>query len=358
MSRPSNEIRKCIYCLIEQIYSNESSISHFNSEHVVHAGLTAGIDRTPNLTLIGLVCSNCNKYFGRKLDQQFLRSGYIGMLRFDAGQKVANKFYEFDRTSLTLTAHRTDEPVVHGTPVARVVRNGKLCTEFEPVAALELDGAWHYLTEEQIDRGDVPKIATPTTFRMMCDADEEPLILEKLSRIYKLLESNEQWTIGYTPVLGQGQLREVELRSLCKIAFNYLAYVCSDLLRDTSILFYKNFHELRNFVRYGSVPSFTPVLLDEEDVVPSVVTQVPERYKHIVSISQEKNGDRSSIICRVNLFNCITWSIMLSQDCRLTQDKLHYGHIWDLKENTCLLASQESLIPKSLKTSCLELGGG
>jgi hypothetical protein len=153
------EIKRCIYCRREYLHARQRAQSHFSAEHVIHQGLTAGVGGS-NLTLLGLVCKRCNGFLGQNLDQNFLRSGYIGMLRFEAGQKDAMRYHEFNVQSLPLRAYKGDEQTVHGVPIKRVIRQGKLVSEFVYVCAIELSNGIHYLTEIDIDNGKVPKLGT------------------------------------------------------------------------------------------------------------------------------------------------------------------------------------------------------
>lgn len=337
MSAVQTEIRKCVYCLVEQIHSRKKQHSAFTPEHVVHDGLTGGI--RDNLTLVGLVCAKCNGELGRGIDQRLLRSGYIGMLRFHAGQKCPSRFHEYDLKSLELTAHSTEESAVHGLAVKRFVRDGQLVSEFGAVAVLKIDGEWQPITEEQIDRGELPTISAlqEIDFKMTCDPDDEPRIFEKLTAYYKIVEgSTKPWTIGTTPVFGVGELGEIEIRCLTKIAFNYFVYVCTALLKRPDIPVQASFHEIRNFIRWGYLPKTDPVEIEKGDVRPEDgLTEPPDRLHHRIEIRQEPNGDHYRVVCTVNIFNCITWRVTLSEHVQLEPGLLNHAHHWDLRDGVC-----------------------
>jgi hypothetical protein len=331
------EIRKCIYCLREYLHSRKKQLSHFTREHVIHVGLTSAVEN--NLTLIGMVCADCNGKFGDEIDQRLLRSGYIGMIRFDTGQKSVCKFGEYDQRSLVLTARRTDDPALNGLPVRKRIKNGVLVSEFVPVLLMQTEHGWQGITEEQIDTGDVPNLgSTEVSCQFVCDPDDEPRIREKLKRYYRENESECREKVhGTTPVFGDGELGEVEIRALTKIAFNYLSYICFEKLKRPEIPFLACFHEVRNFIGFGVIPDQNPLSESKRDAQPQDgLTEPPPRYGHSISIQQQPNGTSSyRVVCTLNLFNSITWLIVLAYNAPLEADTLNHSHAWDLKEGKC-----------------------
>lgn len=331
----STEIRKCIYCLLEYLHSRKRASSHFTREHVIHEALTAGVQN--NLTLLGVVCQKCNSDFGEDIDQRLTRSGYIGMIRFDTGQKDPKRFREYDQSSLDLTAHKPEDSALHGTRVKRVLKDGKLLSEFDAVVSLELPEGWKSLTEAEIDAGDVPVIgAAEIKFQMLCEPDDEPRIRQKLAKFYREVDGSQQQRIfGTTNVFGRGELGVVEIRALTKIAFNYFAHVCFEDIGRPNIPFLPAFHEVRVFIRLGIEPETNPLSEYKPDVLPAnAVTTLPSRYGHAISIEQEPNGlGRYRVLCKLNLFNSITWRIVLANDVALDEPNLFmHSHEWNLAE--------------------------
>lgn len=327
-------IRKCLYCLNDYLHSRKRKDSHFTAEHVVHDGLTGGISGN-NPTLIGIVCQRCNAYLGENLDQRFLRSGYVGRLRYEAGQKCPSLFFRV----------RFKKPG-NGIPVKTVVRDGKLLSEFVYACALHMPEGTVYLTEEQIELGDVPQIGSAEVrFQMLCNPDEEPRVLEKLKSYYKMVDgTTSQWTIGTTPVFGQGQMGEIELRCIAKIGFNYLAWLCDQAFKARELVFDSGFNEIRTFIRFGAAPSFIPVSLENHDAGPtSGLVEPPDRTIHQI----ELRIDSQNIYCLVNLFNCISWRVFLTHKIANSVALSPRQHIWDLKKEAVIRSDVERRRQKS-----------
>lgn len=333
MSKSKTELRTCIYCREEKTYSTSKSASEFNREHVIHDALLEGMKNV--LTLHGLVCKGCNQYFGDTLDRSLLRSGYIGLLRFDQGVKDVDEYHQFAADSIQLTA-RSSQPAINGATVHRRPQDGKLVAKFGAKVAIELKSRWIQLTEEQIDKGMVPQAEDLAgSFKMMCDTDEEEKrIMNKLGAFYKLHPSEKKWIIGTIPVYGEGEMGLTEMRCLTKIAFNYLAFTSDEILHCRDILLYPCFDEVRRFIRYGDAPSFEVIAVETGPAGSSAMDQI-ERNRHIVTHEIFVAGLRKVLAAHVNLFDSVVWRVVLTPNYSGVLFPSRKGHVWHLKDKVC-----------------------
>jgi hypothetical protein len=193
------------------------------------------------------------------------------------------------------------------------------------------------VSEEQIDQRNVPKTEELAGgFRMMCDSDEEEArVMNKLRTFYNLEPSEDKWVMGTVSVLGKGELGPREMRGLCKIGFNYFAHVCEELLYCRDILLNPCFDEIREFIRYGTQPSFQPVTLARGESPPDTPGELPQRGRHIVSAQIDLIGRQHVITSLVNLFDSLVWRVTLTPKYKSVICPIGYGHIWDLANKTC-----------------------
>ena len=302
---------KCIYC------SQVKPRTDFNREHVIPEALGRFQN---NLVLRGTVCSDCNKYFGDNLELLLSRDTAEGVYR-----------YKFDIKPKTDPRHRrVSFRIAEGEELAGMhvrpmpeTRGGNISHEPLPQVGFRKKetGKYVYFKADEIpekavliDMGfEVQEI------HMFVPNDRElPGLLRNLEAkgLKTEVKGELEWpesvkTGSRVAILGDLKIDRPIFRALCKIAFNYLAFVLGKefVLRE-------DFDDIRNYIRYskGDTERFfstdpRPILYEE------VRLGVPVTNGHIVVA--QRQGIR--LVGMLRLFNLFTYVITY---CR------HYSGIW------------------------------
>ena len=321
----------CIYCL------QEKPLSGFKKrEHVLPQCF--GKFKSGNPILNEIVCDDCNQYFGEKLELPLGRDSIWGVERYRHGIKP-KKHPKHKR----LKFRHLDGPF-KGMVVTPIYSDG--VEGVDNVPDLQV-GIFNSLTNDfdYYEPDEVPRIESlkkegretkGLKINLIFKNDEEKqVLLSKLKEQgYKTEDkvTSMEWPEELkqqkqTWVAGQITLDRIVSRGLCKIAFNYLAFV-----QGRSFVLSSDFDGIRNFIRndQGNQNKFffvnqSPILDDDRRF------GIRETKGHLIVL--EWNGT-TTLQCRLSLFNMWTHLIRFCIHYRGVWLPINSGHHFDIKSRT------------------------
>ena len=291
--------------------------------------------REGNLTL-HRVCSECNSYFGRHLEQHFGRDTGDAFLRLLTGLKPAEEAHEIGGRRLTF---RIDEP---GT---------------------EYYGAWATVAYDE-ERGNVIQLVAQAGFRSQFETNwrwyreldiTEDRAAEFRHAVYQIIGTPEEmagiaaklegigcplreakWNDEFVPP-GNGEkpiwvevryaLDDVVFRTVAKIGFNYFAKVTEDRVPD--FIYRSEFDEIRRFIRYAEKPRWKPVGISRKRMLLGDNERYRQTDGHLISVSWPE--PRQPPIAKVSLFNQVTYVIRLAETVPGIWWELDSGHHFNIR---------------------------
>ena len=332
---------KCIYCLLDK---KESDFR--KREHVIPQCLGRFSN---NLLLNKFVCDDCNQYFGDKVELFLGRDSLESILRLQHGlrpkdclkkrKRVKSKINDGPFKGVILREHCIDDSgKMFGEKVVQAGFYHKEKMEYEYFELGDIP-----FSTELIERGYEIKNCT---IWLIGDIDEVKLLKYELEGKGIPLKNDEevQKVIpdGIFLILAEATLDRVIMRGICKIAFNYLAYIAGK-----HFVLNKNFNEIRKFIRYDqnneeeylSVNQL-PILHDDQWLARFAMKVT---IGHLIVL--EWKGKK--IVSKVGLFNTHTYLINLCKSYDGIWIPLTGGHHFDIenKEVTKLLSIPKRLIP-------------
>lgn len=321
------QLRKCVYCLNDKQFRPRDG-SAFSREHVVPEAFALV---KQNLTLTDAVCHGCNKHFGEHHDRALGRGTHEALCRFLESQKSAENLDEFSREKVPMRTSESGEPeldciivdLVNDGGVAQKVVVGQVCLKSIKTGRWECfrlsePGALSKTSDAKYDQQNI---------RVYGAECERAPFLEELKRECKNLRVTD-----IPPRDAQARSNvvygELEQRAIAKIAFNYL---CKILEKQPQIVRQPEFHDIRNFIRFGSLCSFEAVSvhIDSTDGV--------RAKRHMVAYHVEDMANGRSIpVAFVSLFNDIVWRVRLSKSIPTGfMNPSSSAHVWDLHNDIC-----------------------
>jgi hypothetical protein len=149
------------------------------------------------------------------------------------------------------------------------------------------------------------------------------------------IEFNERGTLPH-PAAADGtiltrlasKIDETILRSVGKIAFNYVAYV-----QGADFTLRPDFDSFREWVRHGTLPSWefpavvvnTPILADDS-------IHWRQTNGHIITFDWNRHGE--GLFAQVSLFNDLNYKVLLCPKYSGLWQNLRTGHCFDLATHT------------------------
>lgn len=303
-----------------------------------------------NLLLRKYVCDGCNQFFGDKIELFWGR---------DSLESIERLRHALNPGSLK-KRRRVISKILEGDFKGVLVREvgiGKdgniLCEKLVQAGFYHTDkNEYHYF-----EIGDIPLAndllelgydIKHKTIWLIGDKEEVNLLETELNEkgIPFKHDSNLIKKTNYGEIVvckSEATLDRVIMRGICKIAFNYLAYIVGKLFILNS-----NFNGIRNFIRHDKGKSDhylsvnePPILYDDQKLEKCAkkVTQ-----GHLITLGWK--NDRK-LISKVSLFNLHTYRIYLCKNYDGLWIPIKSGHHFDIetKEINELLAVPKQLIP-------------
>jgi len=313
---------KCIYCLQER-----DRRSYTKVEHVLPQSFGT-FDK--NFTLREVVCDECNQYFGNNLEIFLARDTYEGQLRFTHGIKDASDFKEIARSSRVALKHA--EGKYAGVYVSRRYSREKGTIEVTPlpqVGFLVAEDHYEYFLLDGI-----PSLATlkekgfsghrPRSIHSLA---VDPQLLEQI-----LAERGIPFRIADYELPSdrpdsvlcefEGAIDHVIRRAIAKISFNYLAY-----WQGAAFLHGPEFDMARRYIRYGTLPDYPMVSIDEVAILEGEPVEGLRVLGHIVTVAWTPVH---SVLAQISLFNWLTYRISLTKEVDARAHEIRRGHIFDV----------------------------
>lgn len=328
------ETRTCIYCFEEKTFVRGEG-GDFNKEHVVPEAFAKVND---SLTLVGSVCTQCNKYFGEKLDPILARGTVEAVHRFIEKQKPAKRINELDTKRVKLELESDIDSIPKSLIIGFSYENDEI--KQGPVNQIcfknKLTEDWNCFTESDFDKlneSDYPDLVFDK-FKIFGPTSEIDAFCEKLKLRWPKLNKEAEIPQVKLESMASVLYGNIELRAIAKIAFNYFCRVTEKypLLARSS-----NFDECRKFIRNGEKASFQVV---RDRVKPILALDTPDLRQtkgHLVTVEviTQKDGTKK-VVSLVSLFNYLTWEVTLSNDYKgFDEVSICSIHHWDLKTKTC-----------------------
>lgn len=340
MGSMSDQTNQCIYC-------KRSGVT-FNREHVIPEAF--GTYGAQTMHLHEEVCEDCNKGFGRRHDLILARDSFEGHLR---AKLLPSRNDEPDcfrprRVKLTFPGEEKyghlsgarleiDWSTMSPKLVSQVIirsQSGEQ-TSYTIEELEKLDDAYF----QSLPRGSIRIVATDTA-----SVDKlEKVIRAKGRQLVTPVEATEIPSAAAEPSVllnTYGQIDDLVWRGIARVAFNYLAKI-----QGAAYVLSPKFDRIRNFIVQPNQDRALvrvirkPILSDESHHWRSF-------HGHLVLFETQERG----LLCRVSLFNSITYEIILCPDLGLYYS-LSSGHAFDPFDHVVfpLISTKRILVGRNLQ---------
>jgi hypothetical protein len=339
------DVTDCLYCPAK----NDGPFR--NAEHVLPQSFGKFDSREGNLTLHS-VCPDCNANFGRHLEQHFGRDTVDAYFRLLSRVKPAEEAAEVGGRRLTFSVEMPGSEF-HGSwmtlaydPQREIVLQAPPQVAFRRRDATE----WRWFLERDLTEERLPELRK-SEFRIYGSRENSARILEKM-RAIGLAPVPGAWTDisaqTKDPTFETVRIRyvidEVVIRTVAKIAFNYLAWVTEAVV--PGFVRRDEFEAIRAFIRYGTRPSWNVV------GVGAATADLGDTRKMRITSGHVLVGawpdPRSVPVGNVSLFNQVTYIVRFTDQVPGIWWDLYSGHYFDVQKHE---------VRKMVATNPVILGG-
>ncbi len=330
---------KCVYCVEDKPLSSFTKV-----EHVMPQSFGLFKD---NLTLIKIVCDDCNQYFGDNLEIIMARDTFEGASRFEFGLRSPKEFKGLGKRSrITIKiaageckgayAYREyskeqDKIVIKPAPQIGFLKNEPAEYEY-----FLLDQIPHksYLDDNGFD---IKHLKSIRAFGIDVDTvrqtlSEKGIKFEDQGEAGPSENPKEDWLCKV-----DGVIDSTIFRTVAKIVFNYLAY-----WEGRNFLLHQSFDPLRSFIRYGKQAEYPLVRVDDNPIFGDETAKGRRRLGHIVTVDWAE--DKISIFSQFSLFNGASYKISLARNFSGKKRNIRRGHFFNVNSQEIL-----DLEPRSIK---------
>lgn len=312
----------CLYC------SETKDPAAFNKEHVLPDAF--GRYEPNSLTLVNIVCQECNTYFGNNLDLKLSRDSIEGLDRYEHELSAPSGKTAFGRAD-RLRATVNNGGFYQGAQVWWGPSQDGSSLHLYPFPQFGFSDA----TGRQVwfPKDELPAHSTLPEhgFARGREVSIKPFGIDQVEA-ERLLAEKGYPNPSFEKVEGLSEGPEIDIyitgtidrmlwRAVAKIAFNYLAYHYEGIARMPQ------FDAIRRYVRYDENPSWTPVGISTNDFVVGLPdSQVP--IAHGVGVSLKGN----QVIGQVTLFFRFHYRIILADGGFLIRPSvIDRGHLFNPK---------------------------
>lgn len=332
---------RCIYCL-----EDKSDECFRKAEHVMSQSFGKFED---NLTLRGVVCDDCNQYFGDTLELVLGRDTNEGLARVQHGVKKPKEFKALRRGRVALKIAEGPFKGSHAY-LSYSEKAGKVqIFMFPQVGFLTLPSDTHefFLLDEIPSLEDLRKRgfsdSTPRSI-FGVEVDSETLISVLVEKGISFC-SGGNFDPGPPPadilVEKNFTIDDTVRRAITKIAFNYLAK-----MHGAQFALHPAFDGIRRFVRYGE----RPVLFLFDAVDDAILEGEPIEGHRLLGnlVTLDVAMDGASLFAQVSLLNMLTYRVLLAPDFEGERpSSFRRGHFFDVHGHRIYeLGSREKPTPR------------
>jgi hypothetical protein len=320
----------CLYCPA----TNDGPFP--DAEHVIPKMFGKFDSREGNLTLHN-VCPDCNGYFGRKLEQHFGRDTIDAYFRLLAGVKPAEEAAEVGGRRLTF---RIEAPgsEFHGSwmSLAYIADRGMVMDAPPQVAVRRRDEMeWRWYLERDLTEERLPELRT-SEYRIYGSHENATRILEKM-RAIGLAPEPGQWTDiseqTNSPTFETLRIHyvidELVMRTVAKIAFNYLTYVTEE--RVPGFVRRDEFATIREFIRQGTRPSWNVIDVRAENTDLGDTRGLRVTTGHVLAVVWP--DPQTVPVGNVSLFNQVTYAVRFTDSVPGVWWDLFSAHYFDIQKH-------------------------
>lgn len=313
----------CIYC-------PRKSETQFPREHV----LPKSFGKFKCALTIRCVCGACNNYFSTHLELFLGRDSHESYRRLEHRMKPRSEAAE-------LRGSRVVIKVAEGSWAgARVVldydnEQQKLVIIPLPQVAFKKPGEdWVWFEEAQLTGADViAKFKSKDMeIKIFGSPEEQKRLSEKLASFG--INFGEDLPLesptGSDDVISLQFRSDVDrtiCRAIAKIAFNYLAYV-----KRAEFALRPDFDSIRSFVRFDVLKGALPVNLSTKPILFDDTPGWKRTHGHLISLEWDRTGN--VLICKVSLFNTLTYEVYLCQKFAGVWHDIASGHHFEIQSLT------------------------
>jgi hypothetical protein len=307
----------CLYCR-----ENKGAERFKKAEHVLPQAF-GRFER--NLTLNGVVCDDCNQFFGDHLERDFARDTPDGLERFFKGGKDLDEYKSLGpRSAMTFWI---DQGPFQGAQVVQRPIDGVMRVEPLPQVGFSVNGEppiiWFPLESMP------PKSEMVTLFESGKRHVQLLNVVDHEAAFAKLRAAGLEFgeTFSALPPAATSTSR-VEWRAtlddrfgrvLTKVGLNYVALVCG-----ADVALRSEFDAARRYARYGETMPTRNWTVEDALLVNSTG---PLPMGHALTLSFYPDG---FVVAQLSFHHSRRYRMKLAEGCAFIEQPRHAGHFFDL----------------------------
>jgi len=268
-----------------------------------------------NFTLRGIVCDDCNHYFGNVLERILGRDTFEGHARFRHGVKNQEAFNPLRSKRVTFKITEGQFTGAHAY-TAFVEKVGHIQVFLMPQVGFFLD------SDDRYEYFLVTDIPTPDVLRERGFNGTDPRSIVSVgidSQVVRRVLAEKGITFNIRGEIPPDTSRkdlgvemtltidDIVCRAVAKIAFNYMAY-----WQHAAFALHPAFDVIRTFIRYGDQPGYPLVQVADEAILGDEPIEGSRRLGNLITTGIAMDG--VSIFAQVSLLNQLTYRVALARD--------------------------------------------
>ena len=281
---------------------------------------------------IRCVCGDCNNYFSKHLELILARDSHESYRRLQHGMKPRSEAAE-------LRGSRVVIKVAEGSWAgARVVldydeEQQKMVVIPLPQVAFKKPGEdWVWFEEAQLTGPDVVAEFRGKEIKIFGSPEEQKRLSGKLESFGITFKENLPLELATGPdgtidLQFESDVDPTICRAIAKIAFNYLAYV-----KDAKFALRPDFDSIRSFIRFNVLTRALPVNLSNKPILFDDTRGWKQTHGHLITLEWDRSGN--VLICKVSLFNTLTYGVYMCRTFTGVWHDITSGHHFDIQSMT------------------------
>jgi len=319
---------RCIYCL------NEKSSEAFTKvEHVLPQAF--GLFQN-NFTLNGIVCDECNQFFGDNLEIDLGRDTVEGISRYEHGVRSPKDFKSLGKRS-RLQHKKIAEGVLKGAFIYLSYSQELNQVTPKPLPQVGFQNKnssdyLYFLLDNIPDKTELENQGLDCVTDVRAFGDDFKAIEQALAEKGIFPEFQKEIPVpeiksGKLLVEYEASIDSIIRRSIAKIAFNYLAY-----WQGAEFVLQEIFNPIRFYIRNGEREENNLfVIIRTESILKDEASQELRRLAHVVTVNWAQNG--ISIVSQVSLMNFLSYTVQLAKNYPRQIPNLRKGHFFNLGDH-------------------------
>jgi hypothetical protein len=286
------------------------------------------------------VCDACNQTMGDQLEVFFGRDTAEGFQRLLFGLKPQSEARQIRGKRLEF---RILQKGPYEGAYVQLTHNEKqgLTVSLVPQVAFRHPAGdeWVWFRERELTEESVTRYRRHTESRVFGSIEDMARIQAKLSELGVhagdgLIAGDPELPGSEVDVQVTYTIDEIVLRTIAKIAFNYVAYVTNDI---PDFILHSEFDAVRRYIRYGEDPGRSVVRGTTAKILDRDTKQFKITHGHILTVDWRPEG---FVVCHVSLFNGLTYRVYLTRGAPgLVWWDLLVCHVFDVAARSIVGAS-------------------